>query len=277
MTSIYRMPLGFGPAPGPRQQADGIATDANDVQTLTASITATVDPRKLTGIVPAPFRLAGSTMTVGLHRLRNIGWLGGRGYNIVDIRIPTSIDTRTGRIEGDYVAVLWENRADPIMTGREELGFAKLYAEIEDPCPDLPEQSIAARTSWDGRTFLNIDIDNISRDTDRGLDSDNPPSAARPRFHYKYIPSTGQWGSADVAQPIMTPGLDTARRLQGSWSGEGRFRFTPATFQELPTMLHVVNALADITVQEFISTRITLSSGGKSLRDQTPLDLADHN
>ena len=32
-----------------------------------------------------------------------------------------------------FLVVLWENLTDPILTGREELGFSKIYCEIPEP------------------------------------------------------------------------------------------------------------------------------------------------
>jgi hypothetical protein len=32
-----------------------------------------------------------------------------------------------------FLAVMWENLADPIISGREGIGHPKLYAEIADP------------------------------------------------------------------------------------------------------------------------------------------------
>ena len=33
-------------------------------------------------------------------------------------------------VDGDLLLILWGNRADPIITGREDLGYAKLYCEL---------------------------------------------------------------------------------------------------------------------------------------------------
>lgn len=71
--------------------------------------------------------------------LRNLPWLAGRGYNTWGIYASNVICEREG-IEEDlmgvaasYMMVLFESFCDPIVTGREELGFSKLWAELPDP------------------------------------------------------------------------------------------------------------------------------------------------
>jgi hypothetical protein len=49
-------------------------------------------------------------------------------------------------------------------------------------------------------------------------------------------------------------------------------KFHPATWQDLPTMYHVVNALADLPVLSPRAASIAITRGGKSYRDQRLLE-----
>lgn len=260
------MPLGFGPAPGPRQTAEGQPIFAGKTESLSIFVTVESDGSALADLLPSPFRLDAPRLTVGIHRLRNIEWLGGRGYNIAEVRLPVVVDTAEGPLAGDYLSVLWENRADPIMTGREELGWAKLFADIDDPCPHEPGDTLASTVSWDGHRFLGVEVTDVEP-------ARIAAGASRPRFHFKYIPSTGRWGQADVAQPVMTPAEDPARVVQGQWTGRGSFAFEPATFLQLPTMHHIINKLASLPIGPAVQTTVLLARGGKTLRDQVSIPI----
>ena len=50
--------------------------------------------------------------------------------------------------------VLWENLTDPIITGREELGYPKIYGEL--PEPRHLNDTISCSASWLG-TRVHVD------------------------------------------------------------------------------------------------------------------------
>lgn len=264
-TEIYRMPLGFGPAPGPRQAHDGTPTEASATETLTASVWAKVDGVRLQRVLPSPFELTQDTLIVDVKRHRNVAWLSGRGYNIVAIRIPARLHSDAGTMEGHYQSVLWENRPEPIITGREELGYAKLFADIEDLCTERePVTTVRSEASWDDHPFFTFSVENL---TPYGGDL----RGGQPLFHYKFIPATGRWGESDVSYPVVTPSADPAKNLLRAWVGSGSFEFRHSTFEQLPTMFHIVSALAEMRVGSYLHSQVTLTIGGKTLRDQAPV------
>jgi hypothetical protein len=55
------------------------------------------------------------------------------------------------------------------------------------------------------------------------------------------------------------------------WVGDGIVQFHRAEWADLPTMHHVVNALADLPVREARSGSVTMSHGGKPYLDQRKL------
>ena len=60
---------------------------------------------------------------------------------------------------GPFLTVLWEDLADPILSGREELGFSKLYAELPDPWEFHGTTRFAA--SWLGYTFCDMEVSDM--------------------------------------------------------------------------------------------------------------------
>ena len=63
-------------------------------------------------------------MTVAATYMKEIAWLAGRGYNTLGVSFPATFTGEEDEVTGNFLTVLWENLTDPIITGREELGFA---------------------------------------------------------------------------------------------------------------------------------------------------------
>ena len=132
---IYRMPTHFGPAPGPRQMPDGIKTDSKaSPRRLSVTASFLTDAAPLERHLPEGFALAGEpVVSVEFHYMTDIDWLAGRGYTMIWVSWPATFTGRRDHASGKFLAVVWENLADPIITGRCEIGHPKLYAEIQEP------------------------------------------------------------------------------------------------------------------------------------------------
>lgn len=93
---------------------------------------------------------------------------------------------------------------------------------------------------------------------------------------YKYQPRTGEWGGApEVAyatmHPSPEPGTPPVRRVLTQWSGTGRVAFYHATFQQLPTLLNIVNGLADLEVGGVVSAGMQETIGAADISSQRAL------
>jgi hypothetical protein len=168
-------------------------------------------------------------------------------------------------VVGDFLTVLWENLADPIITGREELGFSKIYCELPEPRVCQGETHCLA--SWMGFKFMDLNIRNLTP-----LPPEPHPSTSSGQsegtLHFKYIPKTGEWGSADVAYAVLTPAHTPNRVVQERWTGEGNVQFHQAAWEDLPTMFHIVNAFHDLEILEHRGATVVKAVGGKDLSDQ---------
>jgi Acetoacetate decarboxylase (ADC) len=115
---MYRMPTVFGPAPGPRNvpREKSHLRYAKDWTVL--DVVALTDPRMLSQLLPPRCKLDGQpALHVSMTYLTNIGWLAGRGYNILMVRIPAIFEGEQETVKGSFIPVLWENMTDPILTG----------------------------------------------------------------------------------------------------------------------------------------------------------------
>jgi acetoacetate decarboxylase len=211
---------------------------------------------------PELFTLAGEpVVTVEFHYMTDIDWLAGRGYTMIQLWWPATFKGNGDCVTGRFLAVMWENLADPIITGRGEVGQPKLFADI--PEPRFAGGTYHCAASWMGFEFLDVSVTETTEAND--------PAPQKPPLEgtlmLKYVPRTGEWGEAEVCEvtftPIETPDLTVEWRKVAT----GTIAFRRAAWADLPTMHHVVNALANLPVVETRAASIARSRGGKSYRD----------
>ena len=263
LASMYRMPVTFGPAPGPRNLPEDRRSRRYEKRTSTLILSAATDRALLGRLLPAPFSVAGDPrIEIVLMVLKDVGWLAGRGYNIVMVRIPASYRGAEER-GGAFVPVLWESLADPILTGREELGWPKIFAEIPDPL--IADGTWRAEARWDGFAFLDIAASGLV-----AVDAESLPPSRALMFH-KYMPRTGAWGEAEVDYFTTTEPDGPAPRVTSVSRGSGSFSFTPARWEDMPTQYPIVNALAALPLGDFGPAFLVASSGGGDASGQRRL------
>jgi hypothetical protein len=250
----YRMPRVFGALPGPRNVPKDKQNLPNRQSNVVLSITALTDAALLSQLLPPDCELDGEPrFTVSLNFMSNIAWLAGHGYAMLVLSVAMKHQHPSkGLLRGNFIPVLWENLADPIITGREELGWPKLYADI--PPPTIVGDACAGRALWQGFCFFELELSALS---------ERPISSVQPagQFHYKYIPRTGRLTEAEVEYlGYCAPGenaagyapLSVVREL----SGAGSFRFHPARWEDMPFQYPIVNAVAKLPIVEFRDARL---------------------
>ncbi|MDP2679088.1 MAG: acetoacetate decarboxylase family protein [Rhodoferax sp.] len=271
----YRMPVVFGPAPGPRQKHDGTPWQAEESGTANvqwATIGYRTDKDKLEALLPPGFRLNGEPMVyVTLAYFRDLYWLAGRGYGLVNAEVPVIYTGKSETIEGGLCLAIWEGRPDAITTGREELGFPKLFADIPDVRLKPDSGSISGEASWFDFKFFEMEMHGIE---ETPVDNMRLLGASGGPIFYKYMPRTGPFGSGGAEAAYVT----TSHPLPGASSGTstmnfgdvafrkwkakgGTVKWHRATFEQLPTTCHVVNGIADLDILEVVSAEMIEFSG----------------
>jgi hypothetical protein len=265
---MYRMPTHFGPSLGPRQGPAGRKfTSPESHRTRSWSVQFLSDPAQLEALLPPCYALAGEPLvTVAFTEYTHIEWLAGRGYNTLGVSFPARFDGQEDQAAGQFLTVLWENLADPIITGREELGFSKIYCELPEPIEHEGKTDCIA--SWLGFKFMDMRLTDMAP-------AEMPAPAPAPddgilrgTLHYKYMPRTGEWGAADAAYPVITPAETPRLVLHEVQEGVGTVQFHQAAWEDLPTQYTIVNAFAGLEIREYRGATITRSTGSKDLSDQ---------
>jgi Acetoacetate decarboxylase (ADC) len=250
---MFRMPVDFGPLPGPRN----LPREYDDVRSYGRMLHLTVQARSdraaLQAILPPTVNVPEDPLiNFSLLKLTNLGWLAGRGYNIIIVTLPVLLDRGDGAEAWDYMPVLWEGHPDPVITGRAELGHPKLAATVPDPM--FLRDTVRGHAHWEGFRFCEFEIANLRAD-------DRAPAAPKPLLTRKYVPRTGEWGVAELDQltgplpdPDAVPGAPPVIHRRDR--GEGTFRFFPARWEDMPTQYPVVCRLAELPLLEFTDASV---------------------
>ena len=260
----YRMPTHFGPSLGPRQGLDGRRYACVDGSDTSVQAAFKVQPEQVSSYLPPGFSCREPNLIINFTYGTNIEWLAGRGYNTFGVSIPATYQGQRDTVEGEFLLVLWENMADPIITGREDLGFSKVYCEL--PEPQFISDDVICRASWDGCQFASIKLSNFKEVLPEAL-PEPPPSEGL--LHYKYFPKTSAPGEADVAYATLTPAETPHAKIDHAMIAQSaNAHFRQSTWEELPTLVHIVNALSELTLGDCVAATLVKSHGGKDLSDQ---------
>jgi hypothetical protein len=260
----YRMPAVFGPAPGPRQKADGTPWKPEETGSMNChwmTVSYLTQRTKLENLLPPGFALRGEpVVSVSLSFFRNLYWLAGRGYGIVVVDFPVLYTGKSETISGTFCPVMWEGIPDAILTGREELGFPKLFADIPEPTWHAQRSRVSGSASWFGYKFFDIAMEGL----EEAAGEKKLPGGGGAAMYYKYMPRTSIGGKegCDVAYvttshpPAGAPGDASPIKFGDSsfkkWIAKGgTISWHRATFEQLPTTFHVVNGLADLDILEY--------------------------
>ncbi|MEX0735182.1 MAG: acetoacetate decarboxylase family protein [Steroidobacteraceae bacterium] len=261
------MPTHFGPSVSPRQGPDGRPFDWSAFEWLRISAIFPSPPDRLERYMPPGFEpMPDPDIAITFSYTRNVPWLAGRGYNTFGINVPVYFRGKNRMEPGSMTMVLWENLAEPIITGREELGFSKLFCDL----PDARQEAggITCQASWMGFRFATLHVRELVK-VDVGSLPD--PSTTRTKgqlLHYRYMPATGDWGAAAVQEVTMTPCLQGGTTVRAE-SGRAKLQWNVPTWEDMPTQHRIVQSLAEVVSGEASHAEIVLTRGvDASLRNQ---------
>lgn len=256
----WRSPMSFGPLPSPRQNHFGQPIPGRDARFLTHSVRFKTSATKLKTLLPEGFSFTSpgtiAEASFGMTELDKLDWLGGGGYRFFGFWIH-GVEYRKSdgtMVKGSFLPVLFENLADPILTGRDELGMPKLYSDI-----DVFTEGSTTRIScsWRGTKYVSLQLHGIqdgssnettingaNGDTKKDFDDGNT-------LVYRSLPSVGSRGASDAAYPVIirenasqTPKVvETIKRGSGA-----SIDCQPGTWKTLPTLHHIASWFAEMPI-----------------------------
>ncbi|TIA66558.1 FAD/NAD(P)-binding domain-containing protein [Aureobasidium pullulans] len=267
----WRMPVSFGPSPGPRQ-----ALYTNEPQPArhstftTASIKFKTSRTFLQNLFPTEsfqFKNPGTVAYASFSQttLGKMEWLGGSGYRHFGMYIHGVRYTKQNgeTVDGTYMPLLFESLTDPIVSGRDELGMPKVFCDVDIR---RREDSYRVRTSWQGSMFGKFNLDELEEADPAAEAGTIGGEADYGILTYKYSPAVGERGKADAAYAVVVPHAEESKvvpsKVTGLWKcKKPNFKFDALTQQDLPTLHHIVSKLAQTPVYEFISGKVVEGYG----------------
>lgn len=234
-TKCHRMPAHFG-------GYDYVAEGTCYHDTVTVSFSYATEKKLLEAHIPEAFELVRPELCIAFTQCRKVDWMAGSSYNLVTVSAPVRFNGARDHVEAPYVLVIWENKTAPILTGREETGFPKIYADIEDL--HSFSENYFTNVSFEGNTFLRLHFSDAVPFAEQEIARmKNLPMDA---IGWRYIPKVGGPG-ADLSQPILFPQECEVAR---AWAGKGAVQWTELSWLQNPGQAHIIKALAGLPMLE---------------------------
>lgn len=256
----YLMPGHFGPL----HQDENSSGWYRDVTMMIVPYV--TDREKLAAFFPEPFTVGEvPTVTVTYACSKDVDWLAGRGYNLIAVTAAAVFNGKNEQLVGQYSLVWWENLTDAIISGRELTGIPKIFADIADH--SITDGQWQTSASHFDNKIMDMSVRNLRPPTPEEIES--AQAAREGKDHpmaWRYLPGVGGFG-ATVSEPTTFPSESI---YTGLWIGEGSLDWNRLTFEQNPTQYHVVNALADLPVLEYLPAMVTTGSTNLFVPDRLP-------
>jgi len=276
--AVYMMPVFFGPssmqcAPGqnmadPYYPGEHYKPGDNNV----INVTFETDRGKLESMIPECYKLLEPYVTVSVVEFNNLGWLAGHNYNLINVTCPVHFDGQRDHLDGDLVLVMYENHADPIVGGRETMGYSKIYCEIPQIAHLITRDKdvyTATASEWDF-TFMKMTVDTKAACPDpQALIKLSTRSAGK--VHYKYIPDVLEKEEIGKVPNFSKPAVACPTILP-KWVKpddypfeimkpevkfcSGTVEFKEPTWDDMPTWYNVSKGLSELTVKKIIGAQV---------------------
>ena len=272
--TYWRMPKAFGPMPGPRQSHESRPRNGVESTFTTASIKIKTSRTILQNLFPPGstqwrFKSPGTIAYCSFSQttLNKMEWLGDSGYSHIGLYIHgVEYVKQNGEVvNGTYMPILFENLADPIISGREELGMPKLYCAIDI---ERDSKSYHIRTSWNGMTWGRFELNDLQEagQTNGATGKIAGDTTDEGILVHRYIPAVGrdEKGKADAEYTVFDAFAEAEPKPQPHTtlkSSNASITLNARDWSALPTLHHVVARLADVPVYEVISAQVVEGTG----------------
>lgn len=220
------------------------------------------DPDAIPPLLPEPFKPGNSPMVTVLFNENNgVDFMAGGGYRFAVISVSAVFDGEDGRLEGNYVLVMPENRTLPIITGREWLGMPKFFTDISS-IRVMENGHLRCEASMWGHILFGIDIaPPLKKQNVIVRKAASSQATKTPAFGYKYIASLN--GPPDADYPTVMWSDNNVDHLRLGNSGE--FYIGNPTEQDIGDYKPFIDALKSLPVRKV--TRAAHSRGSMVLRN----------
>lgn len=241
-THTYLMPGHFGGVEGA-----GLSVYYNDVTQICVIYETDLDA--LAQYINEEYEIRQPYVIVGFVYCHEVDYLAGGWYNIAQLLVPVRYAKSKEPIEGYFPLVVWENKTEPILGGREQSGVPKIFCDISEF--QVVGDHIFATASHSGHGFLRIDVTRKDAFTEAEVAGRNNNSKYN-LLAWRYIPNLGKPGAA-LSHATLYPQESI---LQEAWHADGKITWTKVTWEQVPLQAHIINALANLPIKHYIDCTV---------------------
>jgi acetoacetate decarboxylase len=260
----YFMPITFGPSqlvypePGKKYYEPG--------EIHVASITYETDREAIEALLPECYTLNDPYVTVATCEFTNLGYLAGKAYNLININVPVHFKGERDDMNGDYILVMFENHGDPIIGGRDTMGYNKIYCDIPN-IEHVGSKYVSRASNWDFR-FMKMELDMSQEVPDLETYKANE-ARSEGKMNFKYLPHVMEKGEDPtlnytkpaVAYPTVLPKWEKPAdypyeiRTPQMEMGSGTIEFYEPTWEEMPSDYHIGVGLSTLKCKRVIGAK----------------------
>ncbi|KAK5047454.1 hypothetical protein LTR84_006550 [Exophiala bonariae] len=274
--AIWRQPTAFGPMAG----VSGLETNYTSkmAKTLNINIRFMTSGTLLRNLFPTKSYSFAATDTVVMASFHfqsraNVELLANQGFERLTFAIHgVNYTKKDGSVvPGKFVPVVFENCADVITASREELGYPSIFSDINLKSPQ--ENSLEVSLSWRGVQWARLRAENLVKSTEFGHMGENI------LVHRSLPKITDEMTTSrfDLEQDILIAEsvVDRSSNTNGCVilndyqnvrkSCQAGIDITAKDPEELPTLHHIVNRLAELPIFSIVSVTRWEEDGIKSV------------
>ena len=247
MPASYMMPAHFGP----RYAGEKSSGWYHDVTVM--AIPYVTDRDKLAALLPPKFEVAQEAVISVYYVCNNqIDWLAGHSYNMIGVNASVVYRGEEETLEGTYSIVIWENLADPILTGRELQGIPKVFADI--PNHSINSDIWRCNASHFGHKIIDMQISDLRAPELEEIAAAHAAQAGKDNpMGWRYIQKVGGF-EPRVDEYVTFP---SENRIKQVHYGVGELDWKKLTWEKNPTQYHIVNTLKELPILEYKPAVIT--------------------
>jgi acetoacetate decarboxylase len=247
----YDMPAMFGPS---------LLPDQSEVKgTFVAAISFETERAAALPLLPRFFELPETpVVTFTYIDYPSLEYLGGRGYHELVVAVSAVFKGENEEIRSGFAPVMWVDQPGALISGREYMGFGKLFGGFE---ADRSEDHVQFLCSEYDAPLVEGTASGLKPVSVQGMARINAGAAHVNSLGWKYITNGGDNPDADY--PLVNV---TRWDYKRAWSGEGKLNFKTPSATEAPLSSRIMATLSALPV---VAWRRSFVAEGDMVIDRT--------
>ncbi len=239
---VYSMPLIMGPVFDRETRPGRVYGAAESI-----SATFRTDPDAVRDLVPECFQIPdAATVTIAFGDYDRVDFMAGDGYRVAYVGVAARFEGQEA-VDGLCILVVWEDRAVPIVLGRELIGIPKIHGDITAIRAATDDNLRASASVW-GHEVVRLEVRGCKEQNVLVRRTAEKRVNSFPWLGYKHIPSID--GPPDASYPMIVWNEVSIDEL---WLGdEASVMFGTAGEEDLGALAGITRSLRTLPLGELV-------------------------